>query len=208
MVVCSRRFVFSFFFLHSTLRTVGVRFPDASMNRISPPFTRGFLQSSSSSSNVRPISFTSSSFFSSKRARLVAFSSFFTKASSLSFSFSSASKRERNFPVVVAFDSFALLSLVFVLLFLFLLRRVLKPVVVVVVVLVASFSFAWSFSSSSSSEDEDTERVVLGDSFRFMSISLKCFACVNCKENVLSFSSQKNANFSSLTKKKPNLIGI
>jgi hypothetical protein len=41
-----------------------------------------------------------------------------------------------------------------------------------------------------------------------MSISLKCFACVNCKENVLSFSSQKNANFSSLTKKKPNLIGI
>ena len=165
MVVCSRRFVFSFFFLHSTLRTVGVRFPDASMNRISPPFIRGFLQSSSSS-NVRPISFTSSPFFSSKRTLLVAFSSFFTKASSLSFSFSSASKRERNFPVVVAFDSFALLSLVFVLLFLFLRRRVLKPVVVVVV-LVASFSFAWSFSSSSS-EDEDTERVVLGDSFRFI----------------------------------------
>ena len=117
----------------------------------------------------------------------MAFSSFFTKASSLSFSFSFASKRERNFSVVAFDDSFALLSLIFVL---FLLRRF-KPKVVVVVVLVLSCSFA---SFSSSSDDEDMERVVLGDSFRFIIISL-CFECVNCKENVSSFSSKKRQFF-------------
>ena len=52
---------------------------------------------------------------------------------------------------------------------LFLLRRLLKPVAVVVFVLATEgpSSFA-SVSSSSSDEDEDTERVVLGDSFRFI----------------------------------------
>ena len=47
---------------------------------------------------------------------------------------------------------------------------------------------------SSSSDDEDMERVVLGDSFRFIIISL-CFECVNCKENVSSFSSKKRQFF-------------
>jgi hypothetical protein len=53
---------------------------------------------------------------------------------------------------------------------LFLLRRLLKPVAVVVVVLATEgpSSFASFSSSSDEDEDEDTERVVLGDSFRFI----------------------------------------
>jgi hypothetical protein len=50
----------------------------------------------------------------------------------------------------------------------FLLRRLLKPVAVVVVVLATEGPSSFASFSSSSDEDEDTERVVLGDSFRFI----------------------------------------